>query len=80
MSKKVLVLGGDHCGPEVMAEALKVIKVVEKATGAKFELKEDLCGGCSIDKHGKPVTDEVCKLATDWCDAVLFGSAGGPEW
>lgn len=80
MTKKVLVLGGDHCGPEVMAEALKVLKVVEQSTGENFELKEELCGGCSIDKHNTPVTEEVIKLATDWCDAVFFGSAGGPEW
>lgn len=80
MHHKVLVLAGDHCGPEVMAEALKVLDVVQQHTTHEFELKHALCGGCSIDKHGKPVSDEVVSLAPDWCDAVLFGSAGGPEW
>ncbi|KAF2096098.1 3-isopropylmalate dehydrogenase [Rhizodiscina lignyota] len=80
MSKKVLVLPGDHVGPEVMEQALRVLDVVQEATGTKFELKHDLCGGCSIDKHGKSVTDEVVKLSTDWADAIFFGSAGGPEW
>lgn len=80
MSHKILILPGDHCGPEVMVEALKVLEVVQRHTTHRFELKHDLCGGCSIDKHGKPVSDEVVTLAKDWCDAVLFGSAGGPEW
>lgn len=75
----VLVLPGDHVGPEVMAEAIRVIEVIEKTSPIKFNLKYELAGGCSIDKHGVPVTDEVLKLATE-SDAVLFGSVGGPEW
>ena len=80
MSKKILVLPGDHCGPEVMDQALRVLDIVQESSGIKFELKHDLCGGCSLDKHGVSVTEDVQKLAKDWCDAIFFGSAGGPEW
>jgi 3-isopropylmalate dehydrogenase len=62
-----------------MVEALRVLKVVEDCRNIKFELEHDICGGCSIDKHGTPITDAVLEKATQ-VDAVLFGSAGGPEW
>lgn len=62
-----------------MAEAIKVIEAIHKTTSIKFNLKYEIAGGCSIDKHGVPVTDEVLKLAVE-SDAVLFGSVGGPEW
>lgn len=77
---KILVLPGDHVGPEVMAETLKVLDVVEeRRSNLKFERTFDLVGGSSIDKHGLPVTDDVLDKASQ-SDAVLFGSVGGPEW
>ena len=77
---KILVLPGDHVGPEVMAEALKVMDTIEECRpGVKFERTFDLAGGCSIDKHGAPITEEVLEKASQ-SDAVLFGSVGGPEW
>lgn len=80
MTLNILVLPGDHVGPEVVREAVKVLHVVESKTSVKFNLTYDLCGGCSIDKHGGPaITEEVLQLA-ERSDAVLFGSAGGPEW
>ena len=48
---RILVLPGDHIGPEVVTEALKVLDIVEQSTGVKFERDFDLCGGCSLDKH-----------------------------
>ena len=78
-SRNILVLPGDHVGPEVVAEALKVLKVVETSTGTKFNLTHDLAGGCSIDQHGKPITDAVLQKAKE-ADAVFFGSVGGPKW
>ena len=78
-SRKILVLAGDHVGPEVMTEALKVLDVVQTCTGVKFDLTHDLAGGCSIDKHGTPITDQVLQKAKE-SDAVLFGSVGGPKW
>lgn len=76
---KILVLPGDHIGPEVVAEALKVLDIVEEATGARFERDFDLCGGASLDKHGDSVTEAVLTRCQQ-VDAVFFGSAGGPEW
>lgn len=76
---KILVMAGDHVGPEVMVEAMKVLKVVEEVGGFTFDYDHELCGGCSIDKHGTAVTDAVLQKAKE-SDAVLFGSAGGPEW
>lgn len=76
---KILVLPGDHVGPEVVAEALKVLDIIEQATGATFERDFDLCGGCSLDKHQDSVTEEVLQKC-EQVDAVFFGSAGGPEW
>ncbi|KIH94883.1 3-isopropylmalate dehydrogenase [Sporothrix brasiliensis 5110] len=77
---KLLVLPGDHVGPEVVAEALKVLDVVEASRpGLKFERDFDLAGGASIDKHGVPITEAVLAKA-EASDAVLFGSIGGPEW
>ncbi len=79
---RVLVLPGDHVGPEVVAEALKVLDVVQECSGGsvRFEYNHQICGGCSIDKHGTPITDEVLRIAKEESDAVLFGSVGGPEW
>ncbi len=76
---KILVLPGDHVGPEVVEEALKVLDIIEEETGRKFERDFDLCGGCSLDKHGDSVTEEVMQKCMK-VDAVFFGSAGGPEW
>lgn len=76
---RILVLPGDHVGPEVMVEALRVLDLISKARNITFDLDHDLCGGCSIDAHGTAITDAVLAKAKN-VDAVLFGSAGGPEW
>lgn len=76
---KILVLPGDHIGPEVVTEALKILDIIEEETGSKFERDFDLCGGCSLDKHKTSVTDAVLQKCME-VDAVFFGSAGGPEW
>jgi 3-isopropylmalate dehydrogenase len=79
---RILVLPGDHVGPEVMAETLRVLDVVQERSQGKvrFEYNHQIAGGCSIDKHGTPITDEVLRIAKEESDAVLFGSVGGPEW
>lgn len=78
---KIVVLGGDHCGPEVMAEGIRVLRTIEenKPSAGKFILQEHLMGGCSIDAHGTPLTDETLAAAKA-ADAVLLGSIGGPKW
>lgn len=70
---------GDGIGPEIVGEALKVLKAVGKKFSAEFSATEALVGGASIDAYGKPLTDEVLKLALG-SDAVLLGAVGGPKW
>ncbi|KAK3181924.1 3-isopropylmalate dehydrogenase [Lecanicillium sp. MT-2017a] len=79
-SFKILVLPGDHVGPEIMQQALRVLDVVSECRPhLRFETSTGLVGGCSLDKHGVAVTEEVLAQASQ-SDAVLFGSVGGPEW
>ena len=76
---KILVLPGDGVGSEVVREALKVLKKVESMAHLKFETKEAVVGGASIDANGVPITDEALKTAKD-SDAVLLGAVGGSKW
>lgn len=77
---KILILPGDHVGPEVVAEAVKVLNAVaEQDPSLHFEFSYDIFGGASIDKHGAAITDEVIAKAKA-SDAVLFGAVGGPKW
>lgn len=77
---KLLVLSGDHVGPEIVAEALKVLGViVEFRLDVEININYGLIGGASIDKHGVPITEEVLREA-ETSDAVLLGSVGGSEW
>jgi len=76
---KVAVLSGDGIGPEVMAEALKVLDAVEKKFEGRFERTFANVGGIAIDKEGKALpqtTIDICQAS----DAILFGSVGGPKW
>jgi 3-isopropylmalate dehydrogenase len=73
----IAVLAGDGIGPEVMAEAVKVLKAV--STGLDLELREGLVGGAAIDARGKALPDETLKVCES-SDAILFGSVGGPKW
>jgi 3-isopropylmalate dehydrogenase len=76
---KLTLLPGDGIGPEIVAEAVRVLDVVASKHGHSFTYTERLMGGCSIDKYGSSLTDETladCKSA----DAVLLGAVGGPKW
>src|SRR5512133_3577697 len=78
-SYKVAVLPGDGIGPEVMAEALRVLDAVEAKYNVKFERTHANVGGAGIDNEGKALPDTtvtICKAS----DAILFGSVGGPKW
>ncbi len=79
MQYKVAVLSGDGIGPEVMAEALKVLRVVGGKRGLNFDLREGLIGGIAIDTHGTALPEETLALCKD-SDAVFLGSIGGPKW
>lgn len=79
---KILVLAGDGIGPEVMEASIAVLEKaasLSKPAGLTFNFDRDLAGGCSIDQHGVPLTDDVLKKAKR-SDAVLLGAVGGPQW
>ena len=78
-NKNLLLLPGDGIGPEVMAQARRVLNWLQKTNRARFEISEDLVGGASIDAHGVPITEAAMARALT-ADAVLFGSVGGPKW
>jgi len=73
------VLPGDGVGPEVTAEAVKVLQTVGKKYGHKFNLNERLVGGAAIDAEGAAVSQDTLKLCRK-SDAVLLGAVGGPKW
>jgi 3-isopropylmalate dehydrogenase len=79
MTHKVAVFAGDGIGPEVIDEALEVLKVAEKRFGLSFACERALAGGCSIDAHGVALTDSALRVAKE-SDAVLLGAVGGPKW
>ncbi|MDR1018113.1 MAG: 3-isopropylmalate dehydrogenase [Lachnospiraceae bacterium] len=76
MKARLGIIKGDGIGPEIIDEAIKVLKVIEKKYNHEFELIDLYLGGASIDKFGEPLTDDTIKLAKT-CDAVLMGSIGG---
>ncbi len=76
---KIAVFAGDGIGPEVMGETVALLKEIAPRFQLNFEFTDGLVGGCSIDAHGVPLTDETLKLAKE-SDAVLLGAVGGPQW
>ncbi len=77
--KKIAVLPGDGIGPEIMAEAVKVLDVVQDRFSLDFTYTFGDVGGIAIDNHGRALPAETLKLC-DESDAVLFGAVGGPRW
>jgi len=79
LNANIVLLPGDGIGPEVVAEAVRVLSAVAGRFGHTFQFNERLLGGCSIDRFGVPLTGQVledCQKA----DAVLLGAVGGPKW
>ena len=79
MKALVTVLPGDGIGPEVVAQATRVLGQVASAFGHSFELRELSFGGCAIDQSGVPLPAETL-AACEEADAVLLGAVGGPRW
>ena len=77
--KNLLLMPGDGIGPEVMAQAKRVLDWLQKTGRVDFAVTEELVGGASIDAHGVPLTEAALAHALA-ADAVLFGSVGGPKW
>jgi 3-isopropylmalate dehydrogenase len=78
-SFKLAVLPGDGIGPEVMREAIKVLRAVEDRYGVKFETAEANVGGAGIDREGRALPESTVRICKE-SDAILFGSVGGPRW
>jgi 3-isopropylmalate dehydrogenase len=76
---KLFLLPGDGIGPEVMAEAEKVIAAFNAEGGERFETDKGLVGGCAFDAHGKAISDADMARAQA-SDAVLLAAVGGPKW
>lgn len=79
VSATIAVFAGDGVGPEVIAEARKVLDAVASTSGYSFSYLDLPIGGMAIDEYGTPLRDgdvEVARAA----DACLLGAVGGPRW
>ncbi|ABB15752.1 3-isopropylmalate dehydrogenase [Carboxydothermus hydrogenoformans] len=76
---KILVLPGDGIGPEIIKEAVKVLKALGEKKGITFNFQYGLIGGAAIDERGVPLPEETVELGKQ-CDAILLGAVGGPKW
>ena len=76
--KKIAVLAGDGIGPEVMAEAVKVLDGAQKKFGFALQYTMADVGGIAIDNHGEALPVSTLKVC-EGSDAILFGSVGGPK-
>ncbi|SHE52717.1 3-isopropylmalate dehydrogenase [Seinonella peptonophila] len=76
---QIALIPGDGIGPEIVAEAVKVLKQIERTESVQFEFSEVYAGGIAIDKFGEPLPDNTLTTAR-LADAVLLGAVGGPKW
>lgn len=76
---KIMILRGDHIGPEIMAEVLPLFNLVKSHYQVDIEIVERLIGGSCLDQHDTPIQDSTLAEAST-CHAVLLGSVGGPRW
>jgi len=79
MSKKILVLPGDGIGPEIIAEAVKVLQRLQTDFGLDIELEHAPVGGSAFDKYGTPLPQETLQKANA-ADAILLGAVGAPQY
>jgi 3-isopropylmalate dehydrogenase len=76
---RIAVLPGDGIGPEVTAEAVKVLKAIEEVIGPAFRFQTGLIGGSALDATAAPLPAETISICNN-SQAVLLGSVGGPQW
>jgi 3-isopropylmalate dehydrogenase len=79
MQAKIVTLPGDGIGPEVVAEAVRVLRYVAERYGHVFTFEEAIIGGCAIDALGNPLPDSTLAIC-ETANAVLLGAVGGPKW
>ena len=77
--KNILFLPGDGIGPEVSAEAEKVLVHISELHHIDFEISKMLIGGIAIDQEGSPISKETIEIAKK-ADAIFLGGVGGPKW
>ena len=79
MRKNIAVLPGDGIGPEIIAQAVKVLEKIGKKYNHEFVFEKGLVGACAIDECGDPFPKETYELCQK-SDAVLFGAIGDPKY
>ncbi|RKZ84215.1 MAG: 3-isopropylmalate dehydrogenase [Candidatus Parabeggiatoa sp. nov. 1] len=79
MTKTIAVLPGDGIGPEIIAEAVKVLETLQNDFGLAVQLEPGLVGGAAIDATGYPLPADTLELVKK-ADAVLLGAVGGAKW
>lgn len=79
MKMNIALVPGDGIGPEIIAEAVKVLEKVGEVYGHEFCFDHLIAGGASIDLNGVPLTEETIARAKA-ADAVMLGAVGGPKW
>lgn len=79
MKKNIAVIRGDGIGPEIIEQAICVLDKIAEIYGHEFTYTDVDMGGCSIDKYGVPLTDEMLQKCNE-SDSVLLGAVGGPKW
>ena len=79
MTHKILILPGDGIGPEIVAEAVKVLECLREEHNLDATLEYGLLGGCAVDACGAPYPDDTRRQARA-ADAILLGAVGGPKW
>lgn len=79
MKKTIAILPGDGIGPEVMEQAVRILKKVETLFHHEFDLRTGLVGGAALESTGEPLPQETLDIC-EASDAILFGSVGGPAW
>lgn len=79
MQRRILMLPGDHIGPEIVAEADKILRALDRRFGLELELDYAHIGGAALDAEGVPLPAGTLGMARK-ADAILLGAVGGPEW
>ena len=79
MPHQILLLPGDGIGPEIIAEAVKVLECLRQEHGLDVVLEYGLLGGCAVDALGSPYP-EATRRQIHAADAILLGAVGGPQW
>lgn len=79
LKANIVLLPGDGIGPEIVAQAKRVLEAIAESCGHQFEFVTEMIGGCSIDACGDPLP-EATVMACKKSDAILLGAVGGPKW